>query len=321
MKQLIDAKFFLTLAAGLISLCQSCCSCCHAQTNLIPHGYYVLRSAASDGVTPQAIIDDPKVAGVSLRRKWVSVNPRPGVYNWSYFDREIARIAKAGKEVQLHVDCDADGIPSWLVSDEYQFRDKNSNHTTFNKLLWLPVPWDEDFLYAWTRFILAFGAHYDGHPDVVAVHVGGPNRHGSECSWPPEVKKVKGYSEAVHLEVWDTVFSTYREAFPNTCIILNLAHPIDQEQKLTKPVLDQFMNSIGMAGAQHNSLNASSSLNYDVHKLIHDLGRSGRPVGFQQREALGSGFDKSVVTAKAAKASWIEIYEPDRKRIKGPLTK
>lgn len=292
-----------------------------AAPNLAPRGYYVLRSAETDAAVPDAILKDKNIAGVSLRRNWSSVESSKGVYDWSYFDRELARIHKAGKEAMLHVDADDNGVPAWLMKSvgKYQFLDRNKNHSTFGARVTLPIPWDDDFLFAWTRFILAFGRHYDGHPDVVAVHVGGPNRHGSECSWPPEVKSVKGYSEKVHLETWDTVFSTYREAFPDTCVVLDLAHPIDGEKKLAPALAKLFYDTSSMPAIQHNSLNAGSGNHYDIHKLVSDIGQTGKPVGFQQVGALGGGFDQSIRIAKQARASWIEIYEPDRQRIKGPL--
>jgi hypothetical protein len=318
---------FVTYACTLLSLTQGCCKLGHAESppaapsNIAPRGYYVLQSAQTNSKVPDAILSDKRIAGVSLRRNWKECNPSQGKYDFSYFDREIPRIAKAGKEVMLHVDADWDGVPGWLVCERYTFLDKNKSHDTYGKQLSLPVPWDDDFTLHWLRFLHAFGKKYNGHPDVVAVHVGGPTRSGSECSWPPEVKKVRGYSDERLLEVWDVMFAAYSGSFPDTCVVLDLAHPIDGERKMSKPVLDLFFSTVSMPAAQHNSLSAKSSLSYDIHQLIHGLGQRGLPSGFQQlsgshENRYGGSLQKSLAIASDAKADWIEIYDTDRAKLK-----
>ncbi len=317
---------FLRWAGVLLSLCQSCCRL-HAEAppaapaNIAPRGFYVLQSAVTGAKVPDAILADKRISGVSLRRNWSQCEPSPGKFDFSYFERELPRIHKAGKEAMLHVDADVDGCPAWLVCQRYTFTDRNPNHSTAGKKLSLPVPWDDDFTLRWLKFIHEFGKKYDGHPDVVAVHVGGPSRSGSECSWPPEVKNLRGFSNAKLLETWDVFFAGYADAFPNTCVVLDLAHPVDNDKTMTAPLLKQFFATVPMPAAQHNSLSAKSSLSYDVHQLIHELGQKGLPSGFQQLSdssegRYGGSLQKSLDIAKAARADWIEIYDKDRPKIK-----
>ena len=89
-----------------------------AAENPIPRGYFVLRSARADQPVPTAILNDPNVAGVSLRRSWASVNPEPERFDFAYLDAQIDAATRHHNKVMLHVD--ANGAAHVRYSRTYQ---------------------------------------------------------------------------------------------------------------------------------------------------------------------------------------------------------
>jgi hypothetical protein len=271
---------------------------------------------------PEGILRDPQIAGVSLRRSWASINPTPDKFDFAYLDREIASAAAHQQAVMIHVDACGDKLPGWVAEqiETYAFVERNGYAPTAGKVGRAPVPWDDRYLTAWCACIRELGRRYDGDPRVVAIHVGGPTRRGSEVFFPSEVVKVPGYSGQRALDAWKRIFACYNEAFPTTPVVLNLAQPTSDRSLAARDLLDAFLHTVGHPVVQHNSLSAKTGDRYAIHRLVAETGRRKIPVGFQQlcssdAPRHGGTLDRALQTARQTGASYIEIYEPDRRKL------
>src|SRR5947209_8776574 len=113
--------------------------------------------AGNTPVSAKALAN-PNVDGIALRSQWQTLEPADGVYDWSYFDGQIAAATAAGKSVSLSVTA---GIfsPSWLYDEGAQaftFVGRKSPDPQT-----IPVPYDPVFLEKWQAFVQAFGRRYD----------------------------------------------------------------------------------------------------------------------------------------------------------------
>jgi hypothetical protein len=287
-----------------------------------PHGYFVLRSARGDQPVPAAILNDPNVAGVSIRRSWTSVNPEQGRFDFGYVDQQIDAAARHGKKIMLHVDANGHKLPAWLLGrvQTYAYVERNGFAANAGQRGTAPVPWDEAYLSAWNDCIHELGQRYDQDPAVVAIHIGGPSRRGSEVFLPAEVVRLPGYSGQRILDVWNSIFGFYNVAFPTTAVVLNVAQPTPDRSLPAEQLIDIFRRSVRQPVVQHNSLSAKTSSRYAIHRVVVTAGQQGMPIGFQQLcpshlPRHGGPLTYALQTAANAGADYLEIYEPDRSRI------
>ena len=131
------------------------------------YGIYVI-TGERDESTWQRVLAAEGIAGVALTASWSDLEPSQGAYSWSALDSRIAVAKQANRKVGLRL---LPGVttPEWLFAKgakRFSFVDENPNHgaagakqgqrnQTFGKNLSLPVPWDEPFLAAWERFVMA----------------------------------------------------------------------------------------------------------------------------------------------------------------------
>ena len=184
----------------------------------------------------------------------------------------------------LHVDANGDDLPQWLLPQikTYPYVEKNRFAPSAGQTGIAPVPWDEQYLAAWENCVRELGQRYDNNPTVVAIHVGGPSRRGSEVFLPAEVAKLTGYSGQRVLEVWKRIFASYDRSFPSTAIVLDLAQPTPDRSLSAERLVDEFRKSLGQPVVQHNSLSAKTSSRYAIHQVVVAVGQQGAPIGFQQ---------------------------------------
>ena len=137
----------------------------------IPSGVFALMKAGAP--TGSSILNNPDVDGISLRRGWNWVNPSENVYDWSYFDTEIAKARNAGKKVLIRVGDGGKSVPDWvraasLAAGEPTF----SFYETAAQggaVITEPVFWAPTLLAKKTKLMAAFGARYNSDPAVAIV--------------------------------------------------------------------------------------------------------------------------------------------------------
>ena len=116
------------------------------------------------------------LAGVSLRLSWKALEPQEGVLDTGLLDVEIARAKAADKKVRLRV-LPGTTTPDWVyakgVASLRWVDPAGVAGGAAGTVSRVPVPWDPEYLAAWTSFIARLGAHVGGEADIVLVHVTG----------------------------------------------------------------------------------------------------------------------------------------------------
>jgi hypothetical protein len=172
---------------------------------------------------PEGVLDDPRVAGVTVRWRWQQVEIAPGVRDWSYFDTEIARVAAAGKSVFLKITAGGINVPPYVVAQvaTFSWTDGETGHT-----LTMPLFWDAYLLNRKYAFIAAIGSRYRNHPAVRAVGVSCANAKTDDWNVPHEPddierwKTVAGYTSGKLVNVCKTTITRVAAAFPTQTIVL-----------------------------------------------------------------------------------------------------
>lgn len=147
------------------------------------HSLFVLPQL--DTAPPAVAYNQPSLRGVTFINRWSTLEPRRGEFNWAALDAGVAQAVAAGRQVALSV---TPGVftPQWVLDDA------QSLGATWN-LPWgfsmcedvrFPLPWDPNYLAAWTEFVAALGEHYADNPNVTIVKITGINVQTSEFLLP-----------------------------------------------------------------------------------------------------------------------------------------
>ncbi len=188
----------------------------------IPSGVFCLLPAGTK--CADATLSNPNVDGLSLRQDWAALEPTEGIFDWSFFDSEVARAAAAGKQVLLRV-LTQSGKPSWVTAavakaggSFYTF-DDNGVETT------IPVFWDPTFLAKKKAMIAALGAHFSGNPAIKIVAVSFANATSEDWNVPHTPSEITawfdaGYSTEKMLATGSIIINAAMAAFPNQYVTL-----------------------------------------------------------------------------------------------------
>jgi Beta-galactosidase len=181
-----------------------------------PTGVYSLTPGGAS--VPAAILTNPAVAGVSLRGQWQNVEAVEGVYNWSYFDREIKRVAASGKKVQLRIVSGGKNTPQWVFDTGVQTFSFVNSQT--NTTITAPVWWDPIFLEKKKNFIAAMGRHFTANPNIVLVSTSCANSTTDDWVVPSSSADVQnllalGYTSGKLINACKQIIDATLAAFPN----------------------------------------------------------------------------------------------------------
>ena len=163
---------------------------------------------------------DPDLTGVNLIYYWSQIEPEKGVFDWSQIQRDMAPWIAAGKKVILRISTSGaaswdppysgDGTPAWVYADGA--RSISDNGET------IPVYWDQAYLTDYRSFVQAFGAQFDGNPNVAFIQAG----IGMGAETLPETNasssgvaawEADGYADPLWLCTVETIASFYTSAF------------------------------------------------------------------------------------------------------------
>ena len=157
----------------------------------VPRGVFNLVGAGNK--VDAVALSSRSVDGISLRQHWVDLEPREGVFNFSYLDTEIARASAAGKQVSIRVPTGGDEMPAWVTTavrnaggNTFTFTDSDGQHT-------IPVFWDPTFLEKKNAVMAALGARYRNHPAVKVVVASFANATTADWNVPHNTDIDAGY--------------------------------------------------------------------------------------------------------------------------------
>jgi hypothetical protein len=163
---------------------------------------------------------DPNLTGVDLIYYWSQIEPEKGVFDWSQIQSDMAPWIAAGKKVILRISTSGaaswdppysgDGTPAWVYTDGARSI-SDSGET-------IPVYWDQAYLTDYQSLVQAFGAQFDGNPNVAFIQAG----IGMGAETLPETNasaagvaawESDGYADPLWLSTVETIASFYKSAF------------------------------------------------------------------------------------------------------------
>jgi hypothetical protein len=259
---LSQAVIFPRRLAMLMALGWALLAIFQAHATELPTGVYSLTPPGKP--VNASILANPLVAGVSVRWQWQNIEPVEGVYDWSYFDREIARVAAAGKKVLLRVVSGGINTPPWVFDagvETFSFVDPKSG-----EMQTVPLWWDPIFLTKKRNLIAAMGEHFAGHPAVVLVSSSCANATSDDWAMPQSEADVAnllavGYTPEKLISACQQIIDATTAAFPSQVTLMAInrgAKGLDPNvDYVAKKVVDYAMTRYsGRFVAQKNSLSA-----------------------------------------------------------------
>ena len=233
-----------------------------ARADELPTGVFSLTPPGKP--VSEAILTSPLVAGVTIRWPWQKVEPVEGVYDWSYLDQEITRVADTGKMVLLRIPSGGKSTPQWVFDagvQTFSFVDPVSNQP-----LTIPLWWDPIFLAKKKNFISAAGQHFADHPNVVLVSSSCANTTSDDWAVPTSSTDVQnllalGYTSQKLINACKGIIDATRAAFPNQVTLMAVSRGIkgldpNADYVATKVVNYAMTRYPGLFVAQKNSLSA-----------------------------------------------------------------
>jgi hypothetical protein len=185
-----------------------------------PLGSMVALPSSDPNIKLEACWNAANVRGVLLRVFWSHLEPKDGVYDWSYFTTGIGQAIAHNKWLVLSVD--GSEAPEWLY-DEGVPRWKS---TTGAKA---PYPWNSILQSKWSEMVTNLGSRYDGQSLVHAVTMwcGGT---GIECFFAEnhtdgnKLDQIAGGGPGSGAVLWEnaakTLINDFFKAFANTPVYL-----------------------------------------------------------------------------------------------------
>jgi hypothetical protein len=204
------------LSIGLTALLSTLLCAPNVNADSPPYGVFSLTPAGKP--VNAAVLSNPLVAGVTVRGTWPDVEVAEGVYDWSYFDKEINRVKNAGKFVLLRITSGGKNTPQWVFDagvQTFTFDDPQSGDT-----LTIPVFWDPIFLEKKKNFIAAIGQRYKNNPKLVLVSTSCANATTDDWVVPSTAVDIQnwqavGYTSTVLINACKSIIDATLAAFPN----------------------------------------------------------------------------------------------------------
>ncbi len=115
---------------------------------------------------PEAVYENWAAGGIYIRLVWDTMEPAPGVYDWSILDHELDRALPSGKRISIAVRAGG-SAPVWLAENgvsQSTFvvgRGGKRRACVSIEVAW---PWDPDYQDAYVNMMHALAAHLRSRP-------------------------------------------------------------------------------------------------------------------------------------------------------------
>lgn len=251
----------------------------------------------------------PTVAGLTIRVPWSVLNPRPGIYNFTEIDQNLAQAQRCGnKPVKLIVQTGRGGAsPSWFGGLSHQGA---------------PLPWSLEMLTAYDTLMQELGRKYRYR--FYAVHITGPTYPSAEMHPAPSLERVRGYSDAKMVDAWSTAAQSVANAFPGSAVALSIS--VQQPAgRYVDAAINKIRTNVGSRLIlQHNALKANTNVTAPHHRLLLKYRTLGVRIGFEmacsatnEPSRFGSrDVMQGVKLGREAGAEFIDVYPPDLKGLR-----
>lgn len=158
--------------------------------------------------------------GVNPLLTWAALEPSEGVYDWSPLDTVLEAAHAKGKRVAPRLLTNAGdyahATPQWVFDAGAAAYAFDEGSTTPQ-----PVPTDAVFRQKFNAFLAAFGARYDGQPDIEFIQTNAGMGGYGEMVWDTSpATRPPGWSPDVEIGTVEYWIDRWREAFPRTHLVL-----------------------------------------------------------------------------------------------------
>ena len=221
----------------------------------------------------------PNIDGLALEIPWSRIEITQGKYAWSFLDTAIRNAAARKKYVTLYL-TGSPRLPVWLSEGGkvQTFACGNLARGVFVDA----VPWNKNYLYAYTRFLQAAALHFKAMnmtPYVFALGVVAPQR---DCTIDGSLNGSLGtvaYNRAAYLLACKQMVDNYARIFPTTRLFL----PTPHDQVICLPVHDRdfYSDLLTYALSKHGkncwlfSRDLSSAGSHNTASYTQFAGRCG----------------------------------------------
>ncbi len=199
---------------------------------------------------------DPRVVpikGSNIIFEWHSLNPAPGVYDWSQVDEWLASTTQRGLPAGLGITtysgicCGGNMVPHWVYV-QYP-----SAKLTCDAGWVIPKTWDAGYQAAYSTFIHALADRYDGDPRLAWVEMG-VGTFGETHPTDPEYTdcaRTGGLTSARWVQTVQAITAIYDDAFAQTPLLLQMASIFEHQTERREFVDYAAARGIGL---KHNGL-------------------------------------------------------------------
>jgi hypothetical protein len=260
-----------------------------------PTGFYVMQASGHENVKDSVILSS-KLRGFHVRQGWDVLEAQKGVYNWGFYDTEMARAARLKKYTTLAIYSGTENDPTWGNS-----------------------------LDVFTKTVAAFGARYGNNPWVDAVHMSAPQvTTGSAEMYLPGTWSG---TDQQAINIWKTSIDAWNRAFPNKVLILDLAMAPNSKGAITKAVDEYARSTLGERfNAEVDNLKASTSKTAPHIVELNRLHSEGVRIGFEfvssslDRSRFGGTFLQGLNIGQSMGGSYYQVYQQDVPNIPSGFT-
>jgi len=188
----------------------------------VPRGVFSL--SGSGKASSDTVLANSDVAGVAIRYPWFDLEPTEGVFNWTFLDSEVARVAAAGKQVLLRIGT-MSGRPAWVTTAVQRAGGKFFTFDDNGVTTTIPVFWDPTLLAKKKAMIAALGKHFKNNSAVAIVTASFANATSEDWNVPHKGTDIVnwfavGYTSAKMLDAGKQIIDATMAAFPNQYVTL-----------------------------------------------------------------------------------------------------
>ncbi len=239
---------------------------------------------------------NPHVSGVLLMASWKTLEPEPGKFEWKNLDEAIALARKHNRFYKLKIQ-PGTSTPKWVYAKgAAAFETKGSNpyrKDTYKKPLYLPIPWDADYLREFKHLIDSVGDRYADDPYCAGIVITGANYQSGESHLPKEPEDREKWEKLNYQDylagAYERIIGIWAEAFPKQQLCLHVSVPITRSDGILDKVIEnaskEYPDRFTLQNCQLNGKKDNISL-YSYGLIQKYVGRLH--VGYQSVAYIGS---------------------------------
>lgn len=283
-------------------------------TGAIPQIAKPIGCFTASGVTASDAMGQPLCRGALIRSSWASVEPSPGVYNFTALNTLAGAAKSSGKKWSLAI-LGGPSSPSWLVSN------LGANYVTFSFRgvpgFILPLYWDTVVQDRLKKLATALGSQFGSDTGLSLVYITQMTANGVEGhiqGVDMNIFNAAGYTDDKWVAAVKECAGSYATAFPGKPVAVEV-HEVNGGSAVPQRILQDLWNdqSLGQrVGAavwwlsgnesyQANLLTVLRSYNGDVYcQMIAESSNTSQ---------FPLGYSAAFTQARSFHSRYIELWQ------------